>query len=317
MINFKKFWVVGVLLCFLFPMSSLAVPENASMTALLLPESKPLKPASVIPYVKGIYVSQRIAETTDYLQHLITESKEAGINTFVIDLGRMSKAYTQNIKLVKDNHLRYVARIVMFPGGGTPELVNSVAYWESRYQLVQDAINLGADEVQLDYIRYNTKQRQIRQNALDIYKVIKWFKTKSAGTSVSLNIAVFGETSFKPSLAIGQDIKLFSDTIDTLSPMVYPSHYFPYNLYSRQPYKTVRDSLDAVKAQFGGNPPFKLIPYIEVNNFRYKYSPEEHLNYVHAQLMAVQDAGANGWYAWSAGNKYKYLFMAAKEKDIK
>src|SRR5690606_1188360 len=109
--------------------------------------------------VKGIYLTQYTLENTAYLNHLIKNAKASGIDTFVIDYQYPSNKYTQNIALVKDSGLKYVARIVMFPDGGTPYAINDPEFWQRKYRLVKEAVNLGAKEIQLDYIRFNSAQR--------------------------------------------------------------------------------------------------------------------------------------------------------------
>ncbi|OGT47047.1 MAG: hypothetical protein A3E83_04185 [Gammaproteobacteria bacterium RIFCSPHIGHO2_12_FULL_41_20] len=263
--------------------------------------------------VKGIYITQGTAENTAYLSYLIKQAKEVGIDTFVIDYEVPSKRYQNNIALVKANHINYVARIVVFPHGGTPEQIASQAYWEKKYGLIKKAVDIGADEIQLDYIRYNASQKASAENAKNILKIIRWYKNKLAAQNIPLQVDVFGITSFGASVHIGQNLQLFSQSMDAICPMVYPSHYFPYREHSEKPYETITDSLRRIKAQFGGNPPFKIYPYIEVYNFRYpSLSGQKLLNYIRAEIRAVQDSGVDGFYVWSPHNKYDNLFKVLK-----
>ena len=39
-----------------------------------------------------------------------------------------------------------------------------------------------------------------------------------------------------------------------------------------------------------------------------KLTPAERVKYIRAQLRAVREANAEGWLAWSAGNRYDLLF---------
>ena len=257
---------------------------------------------------RGIYINQGTAESPSRLNSLINQSKSVGINTFIIDLTRAGPTYASNIKRVKDAGIRYVARIVVFPLGGTQAQVKNKSYWKRKYDLVQKAINLGADEIQLDYIRYNTKQRPSNQNAKDVLEVIKYFKQGTDKHNIPLQIDVFGETSFKPSRYIGQDIQLFAKHIDVLCPMLYPSHFEPFRQHAKTPYKTVYNSLTAIKRQFNNNPPFKVFAWIELYNYRYKMSYGQRMNYIQEQIKATKDAKIDGWYAWSPNNEYKILF---------
>lgn len=259
-------------------------------------------------FVKGIYISQTTLEDTDYFNYLIKNAKSVGINTFVIDLDIPSKRYQKNIAFLKQNNIRYIARIVMFPGGGTEQQITSEAYWKRKYKLVTAAINYGANEIQLDYIRYNTKSGSSPEHSKNIIKIIAWYKKQLADKNIPLQIDVFGISSYGEETHIGQNIVSMSKTIDALCPMVYPSHYVPFKEHAATPYKTVYDSLNSIKDQFPNKMPIKLVPYIELSNYHYMLSHSKRLDYIDAQIKAAQDAGADGWYAWSANNRYDILF---------
>ncbi|HVY53134.1 MAG TPA: putative glycoside hydrolase, partial [Gammaproteobacteria bacterium] len=259
--------------------------------------------------IKGIYLTQYTLEDTAYLNYLIEHSKAVGINTFIIDLEKPGRRYQENIALVKKNNIRYVARIIMFPGGGTKEQVTNPNYWQAKYALVKQAIDWGADEIQMDYIRYNTEQKPTPQNAQDINQIIGWYKSRLNEYHIPLQLDVFGIASFGPSPYIGQDIKVFSSNADAMCPMVYPSHFEPFKEHAVKPYETVYDALAALKEQFPeGKIPFKLYPYIELSNYRYKLTHEQRLQYIVAQIRAAEDVGADGWYVWSPHNEYDPLF---------
>lgn len=267
--------------------------------------------------VRGIYLTQSTLENTDYLNYLIHHAKRVGINTFVIDYERPSNRYAQNIKLVEENGLRYVARIIVFPEGGTREQVRSMAYLEKKYRLAAQAVEMGANEIQLDYIRYKASQPASPQNSRDIYEVIRWFKSRLSQVNIPLQIDVFGITSFGQSYHIGQDIKLLSQTVDAVCPMVYPSHYEPYESHSKRPYETVFTSLTSLQKQMEYVIPFKLYPYIEMYNFRYPHYEGGKLAYIYAQIKATEDAKTDGWYAWSAHNRYDNLFAVMESYPVK
>jgi len=266
--------------------------------------------------VKGIYITQETMENTNYLKHLIKESCASGINAFIIDMEIPSKRYHMNLDLLKASNIAYIARVIIFPnGGGTREQVASVDYWNKKYALIKTAVEWGAKEIQLDYIRYNTKQRPSHENALNIYKVIQWYKNKLSAQNIPLQIDVFGVASFGESKYIGQNIKLFAQSIDAVCPMVYPSHYFPFRIHATQPYATVYNSLISIKEQFDNKLPFKLYPYIELTNFHFPFSRTYTLKYIREQIRAAENAGADGFFVWSPHNKYDNLFRVLKSKQ--
>lgn len=295
----KNNWVrLGLLIWLLLCLFSLATPVSASMP-------------------KGIYITQQTMEDTKYISYLISRAKKVGINTFVVDLELPSQKYQQNIALLKDNKIIYIARIIMFPGGGTPEQIESATYREKKHRLVETALNYGAQQIQLDYIRFNSKQPASSEHAITIKKIIESFKNRLASEKIPLQVDVFGITAFGEEKHIGQSIPLFASVIDAVCPMVYPSHYEPFNYHFERPYKTVYESLMSIKQQFNDKLPIKLYPFIELSNYHYPLSREKKLKYIYAQIQAVQDAGADGWYAWSAKNYYDNLFTVLENYPVK
>lgn len=258
--------------------------------------------------VKGIYLTQSSLENTELLQYLIKRAKTSGIDTFVVDLEIPSKRYRDNIGLLKENNIQYVARIIMFPDGGTPSQIKDPVKWQKKYTLVKQAIDWGASQIQLDYIRYNTKQKPSSQNAMDIMKIIQWYKARLAAQNIPLQVDVFGVASFGESKYIGQNVKLFAESVDALCPMVYPSHYSPFSYHFKRPFNTVYDSLQGIRKQLDGQPPIKIYAYIELSNYHYSMNHTDTLDYIKAQLHAVKEANADGWYAWSPHNRYDNLF---------
>jgi hypothetical protein len=267
-------------------------------------------------HIKGIYLTQYSFENTAFLNYLIKHAKTAGVDTFVVDMEKPSKRYKDNLALLKDNHINYVARIIMFPGGGTPAQIENPAIWQKKYRLVKQAMDWGANQIQLDYIRYNTKQKPSQENAKHVLQIISWYKSKVSGQNIPLQVDVFGIASFGESKYIGQNIKLFSQSVDAICPMVYPSHYVPFPDHFKHPYDTVYVSLKHIKGQFGGDQmPVKMYAYIELSNYHFPMSHQKTLAYIQAQLNAVNDSGADGWYAWSPHNRYDNLFYVLEQNQ--
>ncbi|RDI41316.1 putative glycoside hydrolase [Aquicella lusitana] len=264
--------------------------------------------------VKGIYLTQYSLENTAFLNQLIKNAKAAGIDTFVVDLEIPSKRYRENVALLKENNIRYVARIVMFPDGGTHAAISNPDVWQKKYKLVKHAIDWGAKEIQLDYIRYKSSQKPSAENAKNIHNIIQWYKNKLSGQNIPLQVDVFGVASYGESKHIGQNIKMFSQSVDAICPMVYPSHYWPFQKHYKIPYETVYDSLTRIQKQFDGKMPMKMYAYIELSNYHYRMSRAQKLAYIKAQIKAVNDANADGWYAWSPHNRYENLFYVLQNQ---
>lgn len=276
--------------------------------------------SSALAWDKGIYLTQYTLENPEKLDYLIRESKAVGINTFIIDHEYYSSRYAPAMAKVKAAGIKPVTRVVIFSNGGSAKQVKSKAHWEEKFKLIDDAIKAGTHSVQLDYIRYSSKEPANPQHAKDVYEVIKWFKTKTNEKKTPMEIDIFGEVSYYPSMHIGQDIKMFSDSVDGVNPMVYPSHFWPHQKYDSDPYKTINNSLNALVKQFDGKAPFKIRAFIEAANYHYvkKTSNAEKQKYLLQEIRAVEDAkGVSGWYVWSANNVYENLFEVLKNNKTK
>lgn len=275
-----------------------------------------LIPSLTFASVKGIYISQTTLEDTAKIKYMIANAKAVGINTFVIDYEKFSKQYQKNIELVKQAGIKYVARIIVFNDGArTDEQILSQETWNKKYEKIQNAIKMGAQEIQLDYIRYSSKRSPSEQNSKNVAKVITWFKQKVNSHNIPLQADVFGIISLRPEMRIGQNAKVIGPLVDALCPMVYPSHYEPYRKAAITPYETVYGSLISLKQQFNNKIPFKLYPFIELSNYRWPLSTTQKYAYIKAQLRAVNDAKTDGWYAWSPSNYYDNLFTVLKSQN--
>lgn len=263
---------------------------------------------TAVAYVKGIYITQGTAQSTRKMQYLIKRSKAVGINTFVIDIYGRNKRYAKNIAMVRQAGIRYVARIVMFPYGGTHAQVKNKKIWEKRWRRAKYAISLGASEIQLDYIRYKKTTRPSTQNAQNIHKVIQFFEQRLRGTGVKLQIDIFGVVAHRPTRTIGQNVQVFAKSLHSINPMVYPSHYEPYRYHAVRPYSTVFESVSALRKQLENHSHVKVYAYVELFNYRYPMNYAKKVQYIRSQLQGAMNGGAHGWYAWSATNKYNILF---------
>jgi len=265
-------------------------------------------------HIKGIYLTQWTLENTSVLNYLIKNAKASGVDTFIVDYEIPSKRYRENIALLKENNIKYVARIIMFPDGGTPKQITTPEIWQRKYSLVRQAVDLGASSIQLDYIRYSSKQPASSEHSKNIFKIIQWYKNKLQ--NVPLEVDVFGITSLGESKHIGQNVQLFAQTVDAICPMVYPSHFVPFPHHFEHPYDTVYDSLSLIQKQFNHQMPIKMYAYIELSNYHYPMSHAKTLAYIKAQIKAVEAAGADGWYAWSPHNRYDNLFAVLQNQKI-
>lgn len=260
---------------------------------------------STYAFHTGIYVTQPTAESNK-LTNLIANAKRAGIDTFVVDAERSSNSYANAINKIRNSGLYYVARVVVFPSGGNDAQIRNKGIWEKKLKLMQYAASLGASAIQLDYIRYSSNSYSSPKKAHTVLEVVKYFRDHLS-KSVELQADIFGVAAHAPSNTIGQNAKLFKQYVDTLCPMVYPSHYEPYRVHAFRPYQTVHHSVSALNKQLEGAST-NVIPWIETYNYRVPMSIEKRREYIKAQIKAVKDAGGHGFYVWNPNNTYNVLF---------
>lgn len=264
---------------------------------------------SVFAFNGGIYINESTMQNTKKLTWLIAQSKKYGVNTFVIDVNhRSGKVYESNVKRVLDSGIIFVARIVIFPRGGTHAQIMNKDIWERKLGLAKYAIGLGANAIQLDYIRYGASKPATPEKAHNILKVVTYFKNALASYHIPLQMDIFGIAANKPAYTIGQDAGLLSAVVDVFCPMVYPSHYEPYLVHAVQPYQTVYHSISSLKKQLQ-NSNTKIYAFIELYNYRYPLSGNKKFEYITAEMKGAKAGGADGYYVWSPNNEYAALFQ--------
>lgn len=102
-------------------------------------------------------------------------------------------------------------------------------------ELAQEGVDAGADEIQLDYVRFPVHVGQKTARLPDPDKrsgIIRDFVkrvravTKPAGVMLSLDLFGVAATGDKGDIdRLGQEIGVVGPEADAISPMVYPSHY--------------------------------------------------------------------------------------------
>jgi hypothetical protein len=290
--------------------SALAEPTPRSSQAPS--ESAPARSEASLA-VRGIYVQQLTVQDDERLRELIAKARAAGLNTFVVDLWRRSPAYAKAIETIQNAGLRYVPRITLFPDGARSGQIDDRELLEKRWRLVDYALKLGAMDIQLDYIRFSSRNSPSAENASKVLAVIRFFRQRIQQRGARLQIDVFGEVSYAPSIRIGQDMRLFAPELDAVCPMLYPSHFEPYRETAKAPYETVHGALMALERQTK-NSPLPIYPFIEHFNYRHRMTDAERAVYFEAQLQAVLDSTAQGFYVWSVGNHYDIPFAVLERR---
>src|SRR5213083_2173652 len=134
--------------------------------------------------------------------------------------------------------------------------------WIYAAQVAEEAVHMGFNEVQFDYVRFPDEPRarmataifpahragQTQREAVREHVALLVRRLKPLGVPVTFDI--FGLTaSATGDLGIGQVWEDFANVADVVLPMVYPSHYysgaFGFAWPNGQPYRVVRSALSA------------------------------------------------------------------------
>ncbi|UJF33305.1 putative glycoside hydrolase [Paenibacillus hexagrammi] len=107
--------------------------------------------------------------------------------------------------------------------------------WNYNIEIAKEAASLGFDEIQFDYVRFPDNGRKVDKEVTFsnnrgwskpevIEGFLKRAKEQIKGTPISAD--VFGlTTSSDNDMGIGQEWNRISKYVNTISPMLYPSHY--------------------------------------------------------------------------------------------
>ncbi|MEG0026245.1 MAG: putative glycoside hydrolase [Bacilli bacterium] len=110
--------------------------------------------------------------------------------------------------------------------------------WEYNIKLARESIQLGFNEIQLDYVRfpdqlYNSKNQELfdlknsynEEKAEAIQKFLLYAKDEIHKEKAYISVDVFGETAHNYVSSYGQYWPAISNVVDVISPMPYPDHF--------------------------------------------------------------------------------------------
>lgn len=249
---------------------------------------------------------------------------------------------------LKEHNIYTIARIICFKDpclaeahpeyaiknpDGSPLMDKSGAVWINPYEkdtweyitdVAVKAADIGFDEIQFDYVRFpegqaaqtadygvDTKDYTKKQVILDF---LSYATERLHEKNIVLGADVFGTVikSDVDAQIIGQDYKEIGSIVDTICPMVYPSHYqngtFGLSVPDAYPYETVyeamKDSSEELELVEEADRAV-VRPWLQSFTASWikghiPYGGEE----IRKQIQAVYDAGYEEWILWDASNRY-------------
>ncbi len=190
--------------------------------------------------------------------------------------------------------------------------------WNYNMQIAKEAISLGFDEINFDYIRFpsdgpmqqmgfanlagRTKAEVMKDFFAYLYDNLK-------DEPAYLSADLFGFTTEREDdMNIGQQIEDAALYFDYVCPMVYPSHYpsgyLNFSNPAAHPYEVVShaikkgtESLEPIE-----NKRAKIRPWLQAFNLGAEYTP----SMIDLQIQAANENGGYGYLIWNARNVYSY-----------
>jgi hypothetical protein len=197
-------------------------------------------------------------------------------------------------------------------------------------ELVKEGIDAGADEIQLDYIRFPVTGEGINDTKLpppkngERVKVIRDIVrrvhevTKAHGVKLSLDLFGVTATGDREDMEkLGQDIAVLGAEADALSPMSYPSHYSKgwrgFDEPGNHPEVIGIATKAAVKQlEAAKNHTTVIRSWLQAFPLR---SPSYGPKYVFDEAKQAEANGGVGWLMWSPGCEYGAVYTAFPPKS--
>lgn len=202
--------------------------------------------------------------------------------------------------------------------------------WDYLINVSKEAVALGFDEIQYDYIRFSTAKGigdadfgpesigKTKEDAINGFLSYAYETLAPLGVYVSAD--VFGTIINVPTdgESIGQNFVEMAKRCDYICPMVYPSHYnngvYGVAVPDTDPYTILYSSLSEASslllAEQEAHPDetihmAKIRPWLQ--DFTASWVPG-HISYggdeIRDQIQGGLDAGIDEWILWNAANRY-------------
>jgi hypothetical protein len=194
--------------------------------------------------------------------------------------------------------------------------------WIYAAQLAEEAVRMGFDEVQFDYVRFPDEPREVMATALfpsrrpgetqraAVRASVAMLAQRLEPLGVPVTFDIFGLTaSATGDLGIGQVWEDFITVADVVLPMVYPSHYYRgsygYDRPNANPYAIVKNALrEALDRSRPHARAATIRPYLQAFTLGRRlprYTPHE----IREQIRAAEELGITSWVLWNPRSVYQ------------
>lgn len=271
-------------------------------------KSKKAKSVDEFPeFVEGLYINTKSIRDKKKWTNLFEVMADRGMNTAVVDIQPYPPSLEQ-VNEAKKMGFYMVARIVNFEGGLLVKTPNA-GQMENIQKAIRKACELGFPEIQLDYIRYadggTNFSMPYEKRYESILGIIKDHKEKTKDAcrpETRWSADIFGRVPFIQNDIIGQKVEPFSEELNGLYPMLYPSHFYGLIHRVADPYGTIKDGLDLTVQR--AKKDTKAVGWIQGFNMHVGPSKLSYVDYIKAQMLGAKHSKGHGFIVWNAGNEY-------------
>jgi hypothetical protein len=181
--------------------------------------------------------------------------------------------------------------------------------WEYPLALAVEACQLGFDEIQFDYVRFpsdgdlsviaydTAADAQVRAETVAAFLAEARTRLHAEGCAVSADVFAI-VLSVGDDQGIGQRVEEVSQSVDALSPMIYPSHYSDGWLGlddpNAHPAEVVGQAIEAGLPRLQGA---MLRPWLQA----FYYDADQ----IADEIQQAEDNGL-GWLLWNATSEYQH-----------
>jgi PQQ-dependent dehydrogenase (methanol/ethanol family) len=333
--------------------------------ALLGPDdpSPPVRGIYVNAWIFGtrrFYNLVQLADATEINAFVIDVKDDTGYLTYrssvptAVEIGANTQLRARDarerIALLKSKGIRAIARIVVAKdpllalkkpqwsvqrtsGGRWTDRQGS--YWVDAFndsvwvyagQLAAEAVRLGFEEVQYDYVRFPDEPKQRMAEAVygfrreaetvrdGVNRNLALLALRTRALRVRFTIDVFGlTTTADGDMGIGQSWEDLVTVADVVLPMIYPSHYgrgvygvarpnaAPYTMVKRALEDGLRRSRALAPRQTA-----EIRPYLQAFTLG---PPKYTAHHVREQIRAVNDLGLKSWVLWNPRSAYERAYF--------
>lgn len=323
----------------------LAWPQDKALRAIFLLGTDAVGGwESTLDHLKARDMNAVILDAKAYMGEITYASKvDVAVRTKAI-AGAPIADLSRTIRFAHQRGVRVLMRISCFHDPWSAEKAPELSvkgYWGGPYpigwldpgderaqkyifDLMQEVISLGADEINLDYVRYPVQKGlgnaefHLKDTGRTRLSVITDFVKKAHAITqahhVPLSVDIFGVTATGTRVDIenlGQDIALLSPNVEALMPMVYPSHYgngfYGFEIPGNHPEIIAIGTKSAVeKAAAGGA---IVRPWLQA--FMWK-SPDYGPKYLAQETVEAKNGGGVGYAMWNPGGHYDDAWAAIR-----